>query len=74
MRDGRKRGVESAFGDIKFIRSQSLFYRRGWEPADGVDKPENFSSIAGSFNIATAGSYLKDRKMDVKRFQVFNIH
>ena len=46
-----------------------MFYRRGWEPADGVDKPDNFSSIAGSFNIATAGSYLKDRKMDVKGFK-----
>ena len=55
-------------GKLSLSGGNQLFYRRGWEPADGVDKPENFSSIAGSFNIATAGSYLKDRKMGVKRF------
>ena len=49
-------------GKLSLSGRNQLFYRWGWKPADGVDKPENFSSIAGSFNIATAGSYLKDSK------------
>ena len=60
-------------GILSLSGRNQLFYRWGWKPADGVDKPENFSSIAGSFNIASAGSYLKDSKKAVKRLQVLDI-
>ena len=58
----KERGVtgrSGSVGGIKFIRSPiSCFIARGWEPTDGADKPENFSSIAGSFNIAPSGTSL----------------
>ena len=59
-------------GKLSLSGRNQLFYKWGWKPADGVDKPENFASIAGSFNIASAGSYLKDNKKDVKKFQVLD--
>ena len=38
--------------------------------ADGVDKPEHFSSIAGSFNIATAGSHFRNNKIVIKDLNI----
>ena len=64
-------GPSGSVGSIKFIRSPiSCFIARGWEPTDGADKPENFSSIAGSFNIAPSGTSLKNYKVEIKRGKI----
>ena len=61
-------GPSGSVGSIKFIRSPiSCFIARGWERTDGADKPENFSSIAGSFNIAPSGTSLKNYKVEIKK-------
>ena len=66
-----RRGEFGSVGSIKFIRSPiSCFIDGGWEPTDGADKPENFSSIAGSFNIAPSGTSLKNYKVEIKRRKI----
>ena len=68
LRRGEVWGGSGSVGSIKFIRSPiSCFMARGWERTDGADKPENFSSIAGSFNIAPSGTSLKNYKVEIKK-------